>query len=46
MLTENPARVMKLTGKGAIEENFDADFVVFDSDISIKAVFVGGEKMV
>jgi N-acetylglucosamine-6-phosphate deacetylase len=46
MLTENPARVMGLTDKGLLEEGYGADIVVFDSDISVKAVFVSGEKRV
>ena len=43
MITATPAKIMKLSGKGTIARNMDADFAVFDQDISIKAVFARGE---
>lgn len=43
MITATPAKIMKLSDKGKIAPNRDADFAVFDGDIQIKAVFVGGE---
>ena len=46
MMTVNPARVMGLSGKGALAAEKDADIVIFDSDINIKGVFVGGERVV
>ena len=46
MITENPARMMGLTAKGVIAEGMDADLVVFDSDINVKAVFVKGQRRV
>ena len=46
MVSENPAKMMGLSSKGSLESGKDADVVVFDSDINIKAVFVGGEKRV
>jgi N-acetylglucosamine-6-phosphate deacetylase len=45
MLTETPADIMNLQKKGRLNPGFDADIVVFDSDISVKQVFVGGEKI-
>ena len=46
LITENPAKAMGLSDKGLIEDGMDADFVVFDGDISVKAVFVGGQKQI
>ena len=42
MMTSTPANIMKLSTKGKIAHNMDADFVVFDENISIKAVFARG----
>ena len=42
MMTSTPANIMKLSTKGKIARNMDADFVVFDENISIKAVFARG----
>ena len=42
MMTQTPARVMRLEKKGSIQSGFDADLVLFDQDINIKRVFVGG----
>ena len=44
LLTVNPARVMGLSDKGELSPGKDADVVVFDSNVCVKAVFVGGEK--
>lgn len=44
MLTETPANILKLN-KGKLEKGYDADVVVFDEQINVKAVFVGGEKI-
>lgn len=43
MITETPAKIMKLSSKGKIARNKSADFVVFDENISIKAVFARGK---
>ena len=43
MITETPAKIMKLSSKGKIARNKDADFGVFDENISIKAVFARGK---
>ncbi len=43
MITDVPAKIMGLN-KGRLEKGKDADIVVFDDDISIKDVFVMGNK--
>lgn len=44
MMTANPARVLGIDGsKGTIAKGMDADLVVFDEDINISSVYVGGE---
>lgn len=43
MMTLNPASVMKLErSKGTLAQGMDADICIFDEDIRIKKVFVGG----
>lgn len=42
MMTETPARVMGLETKGRLQPGFDADLVIFDQQIHVKAVFVEG----
>ena len=44
MITEIPARIMKLHTKGKIQIGYDADIVIFDDDINIKSVLVSGEE--
>lgn len=44
MASAVPARLFKLN-KGIIEKGRDADFTVFDDDITVKAVYVEGEKI-
>ena len=46
MVSENPAKMMGLASKGTLREGMDADLVVFDSDINVKAVFVKGQRRV
>lgn len=44
MITENPAKILKIDSrKGSIEKGKDADLVVFDEDINVSSVYVGGE---
>ena len=43
MLTQVPARIMGLSQKGQLKEGFDADLVIFDDQIQIKSVIVGGQ---
>ena len=45
-VTENPAKMMGLDTKGALREGMDADLVVFDADVNVKAVFVLGQRRV
>ena len=42
MITETPASIMKLASKGKIAPDMDADLVVFDDDINVRAVFAHG----
>ena len=43
MITVTPAKIMRFSKKGKIARNMDADFAVFDENISIKAVFARGK---
>ena len=44
MMTYNPAKIMGLDShKGSISEGKDADIIVFDDDINVKVVIIGGE---
>ncbi len=46
MLTENPARVMKIFDKrGSIDFGKRADFTIFDDDINIKSTVIGGKAI-
>ncbi len=45
MITEIPARIMGLETKGSLCAGYDADMVVFDDDINVSDVFVGGCKV-
>ncbi len=40
MITEIPARIMKLENKGKLQKGYDADIVIFDDDINIKNVII------
>ena len=44
MITKVPADILKIQ-KGILKEGYDADITVFDDDINIKAVLVGGKKV-
>lgn len=46
MMTQTPARVMGLNFKGRIQENYDADLVLFDEDINIQRVILNGKTAV
>ena len=45
MLTLNPAKIMGLENKGDLKAGNDADVVIFDSDINVKSVLVGGNTV-
>jgi len=42
MMTENPAKMLGLSKKGVLQEDYDADIVIFDKNINIKSVIVNG----
>ncbi len=43
LITKNPASLMGLASKGDLAPGKDADIVMFDADINVKNVFVGGK---
>ena len=43
MMTETPALLMGMSGKGKLDIGFDADIVIFDDNINIKQVILEGE---
>ncbi len=46
MASLTPARVVGLDGrKGRIAEGYDADLLLFDENINVSAVFVGGKRI-
>lgn len=45
MASENPAKHMGLDTKGSLEIGYDADILIFDKDINILNVFVGGNEV-
>lgn len=42
MMTANPARFLNLTKKGKLAPGLDADIVIFDDEIEVKRVIIGG----
>ena len=42
MMTANPARFLHLTKKGRLVPGMDADIVIFDDEIEVKRVIIGG----
>lgn len=42
MMSKVPCEIMKLSGKGELKAGYDADIVIFDDDIKMKNVIVGG----
>jgi N-acetylglucosamine-6-phosphate deacetylase len=45
MMSRNPARLLHLS-KGELTAGFDADITVLNEDLSVHAVFVGGEQVI
>lgn len=45
MMSRNPARLLGLR-KGELTAGYDADITVLNNDLTVKAVFVGGEQVV
>ena len=45
MMTETPAKIQGLQGKGRIAEGYDADFVLFDEGINVKRTVIKGKTM-
>jgi len=45
MITEVPAKIFGIENKGKISKGFDADIVIFDDNINIKKVIVGGKEV-
>ena len=45
MLTETPAKIMRLTNKGAIACGMDADLVIFDDVIQVNNVIARGKRV-
>jgi N-acetylglucosamine-6-phosphate deacetylase len=44
MLTQTPATLLNIN-KGVLEKGKDADIVIFDNDIEVTDIFVGGKKI-
>ena len=45
MITEVPARIMKLDTKGSLKVGYDADIVIFDDDINVIKTIVNGNVL-
>lgn len=45
MITEVPAKIFGIENKGEISKGFDADIVIFDDNINIKKIIVGGKEV-
>lgn len=43
MLTQTPAKIMRLKEKGAVKKGYDADLVFFDQQLRIQKVFLKGK---
>lgn len=42
MMTSTPAKIAKIKNKGKVVVGYDADLILFDAEIQIKATIVGG----
>ena len=45
LITVNPAKIMGLDSKGELKAGYDADIVIFDKDVTVKSVLVGGKTL-
>lgn len=45
MMTLSPAKLVRAHSKGSVRIGKDADFVLFDDDIDVKAVYTAGKKV-
>ena len=45
MMTATPARVLGLPAKGRLAPGCDADIVLFDDDVTVSRVFIGGKEV-
>ena len=45
MMTETPAKIMNLSGKGALSSGYDADIVILDKELKVKEVILKGERV-
>ncbi len=45
-VTETPARLFRLHGKGRVAPGADADLLVLDADLRVRHVFAGGRLLV
>ena len=45
MITQTPARLMGLSGKGILDAGYDADIVIFNENIDIQAVILQGKQI-
>ncbi len=43
MMTAVPARIFRLEKKGILQEGYDADILLFDEDIRVSKVIIGGD---
>lgn len=44
MMCGNPAKILKLAGKGQLKSGFDADIIFFNEDINVKRVIIRGKS--
>ena len=44
MITETPASILKLNDRGKIKNGYRADIVMFDKELKIHKVFIGGKE--
>ncbi|MBR6883017.1 MAG: amidohydrolase family protein, partial [Bacteroidales bacterium] len=45
MMTSTPARILGLSRKGRLAPGCDADIVLFDDDVRVGCVFIGGRRI-